>query len=220
MDARPEKPISVSTPAAEDLFLRRASLIKPAFVDHSKRTVRIVAITDKIIYKWLGFQGRFGNVAVLIQGIEIPKEGRAPLLDTHNAGTVESVLGSAGNFVKNDHELICDVHFSGTARGREAFQNVTEGHLTDFSVGLRVAEYEEVPAGGKRVIQGRSFDGPVFVATKSKLMELSLTVFGADPDAKPVYPKPPEKSKTSAADLLFYGLLFVYGLLILGYMVK
>ena len=74
--------------------------------------------------------------------------------------------------------------YSDTDEGKSAAQKTREGHLTDYSIGYRVLESFFVPDGQKQMIAGDEYEGPVKVATKWELKELSATPIGADEFAK------------------------------------
>lgn len=81
-------------------------------------------------------------------------------------------------------ELVGLVEFSSVPRAQDAMTKLQEGHLTDFSVGYAVEESVWIPEGQSQAVDGRNFQGPVKVATKWTLRELSITPIGADSQAK------------------------------------
>jgi len=122
------------------------------------------------------------NEVLLMSGASYPAQ--VPLLDSHDRSTVETVLGSVSAIMAQGSELIGLVEFSSVPRAQDAMTKVQEGHLTDFSVGYAVEESVWIPEGQSTAVDGRNFQGPVKVATKWTLRELSITPIGADSQAK------------------------------------
>lgn len=168
----------------EFFFTREAADIVPGSVDRQQRKVRVTAITDKPIPRFWSQKGRVFYTVVTIEGIQAPGSGKVPLLDSHNATSVRHVLGSARNFQKTPNALTCDVFFSSTPQGIDAFINLAEGHLTDFSVGLLCRELIFVEEKEQKNVGGRDVQGPLAVCLRSDLRELSIVIWGADSDAK------------------------------------
>ena len=157
---------------------------KPSTFDEKTSSVRAVAATESpaMVFDY----DRFDVVpeVLLMSGLQLPANGRCPLLDSHSRGSVSNILGSARGFNVVGFELHCDVHFSADTAGQNAAEKVRDGHLTDFSVGYLVSEKQWIPDGERKIISGNEFKGPVSVVTRWALKELSVTPIGADPGAK------------------------------------
>jgi len=162
----------------EKLFTR--DTWKPKSFDDETSSVRVVAVTENPVRVWDWNSRQYIDEVLLVDGFSLPPSGKIPLLDAHNRSSVSSVLGSARRFHPSGNSLECDVFFSGTDVGRNAAQNVKEGHLTDFSVGYFPVESYYIKEGESKDINGRFFRGPVKVTAKWNLRELSLTPIGAD----------------------------------------
>jgi hypothetical protein len=165
-------------------FLTPYPSLKPQTFNEKTRSVRVVAATEARIHRSDPFLGFPVDIVHLVDGVVLPPKGQVPLLDSHNAKTVSSVLGSARNFEVVGTALECEVFFSGTAAGKEAAQKVREGHLTDFSVGYIVLESSWIPPKKKKVINNREFTGPLKIHSRWRLLELSIAPIGADDNAK------------------------------------
>lgn len=168
----------------EFFFTREAADIVPGSVDRASRKVSVTAITDKPILRFWSQKSGWFDTVVFIDGIQTPGSGKVPLLDNHNASSVRHVLGSARNFRKTPNAMICDVIFSSTPQGLDAFINLAEGHLTDFSVGLLCREVVFVEEKEQKTVEGRDVQGPMAICLRSELRELSIVIWGADSDAK------------------------------------
>ncbi len=153
---------------------------KPETFDDESNSVRVVAVTENPVKIWDWQHQDFIDEILLIKGLILPPSRKVPLLDSHNRSSVQSVLGSARRFVPNGDILECDVFFSGTSAGRNAAQNVKEGHLTDFSVGYLPLESKYLKEGEIDEIGGKILHGPLKITSKWMLKELSITPIGAD----------------------------------------
>ncbi|MEZ4524310.1 MAG: hypothetical protein R2941_00115 [Desulfobacterales bacterium] len=162
----------------EKLFTR--DTWKPKSFDEETSSVRVVAVTENPVRVWDWNSRQYIDEVLLVDGFSLPPSGKIPLLDAHNRSSVASVLGSARRFHPSGNTLECDVFFSGTDVGRNAAQNVREGHLTDFSVGYFPVESYYIREGESKDINGRFFRGPIKVTARWNLRELSLTPIGAD----------------------------------------
>ena len=121
---------------------------------------------------------------LLMQGATWPDIGQAPLLDAHSRETTQNILGSARNFRVVGDELHADVHLVDGPQGEAIGRKIQGGHLTDLSVGYQVEEYRDIHDGEIQIIHGVEHKGPMRVATKWKIFEVSLTPIGADSRAK------------------------------------
>lgn len=179
------RPLQTRNAPDQDKLLRRGLTMlagrgAPSTLDEEARTVQVVAATEEPteVYDWQ--RGRVREV-LLMSGLA-PVPGQVPLLDTHNRWSTEDVLGSLREFVVEDGRLLATAYFSQTAE--KSFTLVCEGHLTDVSIGYRVDKYTWVDDGKTAEIDGRSFRGPIKVATKWQIKEVSAVPVGADDKAK------------------------------------
>lgn len=109
---------------------------------------------------------------------------QVPLLDSHQRWSMENQYGSTRSIRAEKGEVVGTLHFSSDEASVRAFLKVREGHATDVSAGYQVLEKTFVPRGQKQTVKGREYTGPVNVATKWRLREVSLTPIGADEQAK------------------------------------
>ena len=109
-----------------------------------------------------------------IDGVEMPEQ--IPLLDSHDRGTVRSVLGSIRDLKKTEingvKSIIGTAYFGSDDDQVRAFGNYRDGHLRDFSVGAKRREVK--------------WNGNQKVVVRSRLLEGSAVVIGADPNAKAI----------------------------------
>ncbi|MGE0087376.1 MAG: HK97 family phage prohead protease [Desulfococcaceae bacterium] len=179
----------------ENLYIRKISA-KPGSFNEKTQSVWVIAATENPLLRFDLSQQKMVHLVHLVDGAILPRSGQVPLLDTHNRGTVVSIIGSARNFRVSGRNLECEVFFSGTEAGKNAAQKVKEGHLTDFSVGYIILETFWIPEGQTKEIRGRTFKGPLRVNSLWRLIELSIAAIGADENAKVIY----EKQRTMPAE--------------------
>lgn len=117
---------------------------------------------------------------LLASGAEWPSQ--VPLLDSHNRRTTDDQIGSIRQLRVEGTELVGRAHVS--SESTKQWNKVREGHITDMSAGFRVLREIYVPEGKTQVIDGRTFRGPMNVATKWRLFEGSIVPIGADEQAK------------------------------------
>jgi len=160
----------------------RAYGLTPRSVNEPERTVRALITTETPVLEWDWKRYELVPRILLTSGAQIPGSGQIPFLDSHNRFTTENQLGSARGLEKGKDGVEGDLHFSTTAERQ--WTMVREGHATDVSAGFQVLAETYVEAGQTLRIQGKDFTGPVNVAVKWRLYEVSLTPIGADDQAK------------------------------------
>ncbi len=178
-----------AAPEHEGLTYRTLSLRAdngggPASLDEKTRSVEVVAATEAPVDVLDRERWEVVSEVLLMRGCVLPETAQMPLLDSHDRWDTRSVLGSARELRTVKGELVGRAFFSTVPEAEGPFTKVREGHLTDFSVGYRVTDAEWIPAGEKATIGGRTFDGPLRVATKWVPKELSVVPIGADGEAK------------------------------------
>lgn len=187
-----------------DITIRSMSLRldkegKPSSLDEATRSVEVVCSTESPveIFDWERWE--IVPEVLLMSGCQIPATRQVPLLDTHVRSGVASVFGSCRELRVVGKELLGRAVYSEDAEADKAWRKTVEGHLTDYSVGYRVLEAYYVPEGEKQTIAGRTFEGPVKVATKWKVRELSTCPIGADEMAK-ARAATPDQRRTSTQE--------------------
>jgi hypothetical protein len=83
--------------------------------------------------------------------------------------------------VKKDNQLYVEGIVSSTSKDATEFTaDSKRGFPFQSSIGADVIEMVELPEGKSKVVNGNKIDGPVFIATKSVLNEITITTLGAD----------------------------------------
>lgn len=155
----------------------------PASLDANGLTVMAVAATEAPVSVFTWERGII-NESLLLSGVELPLSGYVPLLDSHVRSSVKAILGRADSFQVIGDQLHCRVVFDPTEEGRAAFERVKAGSLDAFSIGYRVLDSTWIDEGDSRTVNGRLLNGPLQLATKTELKELSAVAIPADPAAR------------------------------------
>lgn len=168
----------------KELIRIRSMAAIPSTYAKEKHTVRAVIATENGVDVY-DYQYGMIREYLMMDGMEAPSNNQVPLLDSHSRWSIESLFGSARNFATvinaaGEKVKECDVEFSQTEEGVSAETKVSEGHLTDFSVGYRSLDSTFVPAKTSMEHNGRTFEGPCLITKRWKIKELSLTPIGAD----------------------------------------
>ena len=118
-------------------------------------------------------------VVVDLKGLKIPKQSR-PILKDHNRSLI---VGHTDRITKTDTTLEVTGVISGAGRvAQEVVQSSENGFPWQASVGARAEKVVFVPEGKTARANGREFSGPVYVARRATLGEMSFVALGADED--------------------------------------
>lgn len=136
------------------------------------RRFKMNAYTGAPVRTWWGDQ-----MIVDLKGLSVGRT-KKPILRDHDTGRIAGFSES----VENDGKAlsIAGVLSSSTDDGTEIAQTSDEGFPWQASIGFSVLRVEEIQAGDSKEINGREFNGPGMVVTKSKLKEASFVPLGAD----------------------------------------
>lgn len=167
--------------ALQDMEFRSFG-VRASTVNEESRTVEADISTETPVREFDWKRYEYVNRVLLADGVELPASRQVPLLDNHNRNSTQDQIGSIRNLRIEDGRVRGDLHFSSTAV--ESFTKVREGHITDVSAGFEVMAETYIEDGETVTINGRSFTGPVNVATNWRMREGSITPIGADEQAK------------------------------------
>jgi len=167
-----------------NLSYRATVALLPKTIREDDRSVEFIAATERPVRVADYDRMEMIDEVLLMSGMALPANGQTPFLDNHERFSVCDVLGSMRQFRPENAQLLGRAFFSRKQKAVEAFQDVRDGHLTDVSVGYKVTESVWIPEGQRQVVNGVNYAGPLKVATRWELREVSLTPIGADPDAK------------------------------------
>ncbi len=116
-------------------------------------------------------------VIVALDGLDIPDRS-VPIRFNHDP---EQGVGHADSVVVEGSSLVVSGSISrDTPAARDVAKSGKSGFPWQMSIGARVIDMKFVPKGRTVQANGRVFDGPVYVALKSSLGEISFVDYGAD----------------------------------------
>ena len=122
-------------------------------------------------------------VVVDLVGLAIGDQNRPILLD--HAHDVESVMGQTDKISATDKELLVTGQILGDSpKARQVIALADKGFSWRASIGARAEQVEFVADGAKIKANGQTFTGPIYVARKSTLGEISFVVLAADDNAR------------------------------------
>lgn len=116
-------------------------------------------------------------VIVDLEGMEISRQNLPIRLD-HNS---RQGVGHTEKVQVKDGQIVADGLISrDTSWARDVANSGTKGFPWQASIGAEVLDSEFVPSGQTVQVNGRTFDGPVYIIRKSVLKEISFVDNGAD----------------------------------------
>lgn len=140
----------------------------------SRPTVRMTAYTGNAVRTW---QFEYPLV-VDLAGVKLPSKSR-PLLKDHNPGM--AVGHTTRVWVENGKSLEVEGVLSGANQTtEELIASGKNGFPWQASIGAPMLRVELIRAGTKVTVNGRSFQGPIYVARETELREISVVALGAD----------------------------------------
>ncbi len=120
-------------------------------------------------------------VVVDLTGLSIPSQVRPILIDHDD--TADGVLGQTESIVIDSEsgQLVASGSVLGASdQARRVTEMALAGYQWQASIGALVVERENVEAGRQVVVNGQTFTGPVIVARRATLREISFVPTGAD----------------------------------------
>lgn len=163
-----EPGLIVERKAADDITARFAA----SSYNSESRTVEAVFSAGTRVARW----GAWEELAITSDAIDLSRValGQVRLLDTHNQGSVNAVLGVVENARIEGGNLVGRIRFADTEAGRNAEGMVARGDITGISVGYRVTTW---------TLSSLESDVEVWRADRWELLEVSLVAVPADPQA-------------------------------------
>lgn len=167
----------------------RTLTLRADTIDREERSVEAVLATENRV---LAFDlGKWETIeeVLLMDGCELPEQ--IILCDSHpqrwGSITSREVRGSVREMRVEKGQLIGTLRFATDEASEELWTKVRDGHITDVSVGSLPLEQLEIAPDQTKKINNRAYTAgkrPLFITTRWKPRELSVTPFGADQQAK------------------------------------
>lgn len=121
--------------------------------------------------------GYYHPVVVDLKGVHVNSQ-RRPILKQHNP---ELILGHSESIEVTSQRIRASGLISGVGEHVDSvIQTADNGFPWQASIGAEPIQLEYVPAGQKEKVNGRNFDGPLYIARKTSLREISFAALGAD----------------------------------------
>jgi Mu-like prophage major head subunit gpT len=141
------------------------------------RTFEIVAYTGgELEQGWWD-----APVIVDLAGVDV-SDGRLPILDGHIANP-EMVVGQSESATVENNQLVLRGRMIEVNDAAKKIINLADSGLSwQASIGARCLQKDFIAEGNSVSVNGRSFDGPVYVSRKTLIREVSFVVIGADLD--------------------------------------
>jgi len=164
----------------------RTLTIRGETINEETRSFEAVMATDApaAVYDWS--RERIIDETLRIDGASFADQ--VVLLESHSTWSLDSVLGSVRNIHNEKGRLVGRAQLmDGDEAADKAWNKIRQGHLRDVSIGYRVLEYVDIPAGQSEKIEGKKYTAEgraLRVTTKFEVKELSLVPIGADANAK------------------------------------
>ena len=150
----------------ESLY-RQAELARDD-ADHEARSIPVILATENPVKTYDASRMEVVDEVLSIEGMDIPRQ--LPLVDSHDDSSVRNVIGSIRDLEKHNDELRGRMFFAADEDSQRAFEKYADGHLTDVSIRARREKVR--------------YDGNTRIVVRSRAMEGSAVVAGADPDSK------------------------------------
>lgn len=165
-----------STTKPEPTIRTRGVEVRANSWNEDDRTATVVISTETPVR-----MGEYEEV-LLQKGAQYP--AKVPFLDSHNRWEIADHIGSVTNIRLEDGVMLGDVRLARTEGGDMAAALIADGHLTDVSVGYRIDDETFIRAGETVEEDGKTYEGPMYLVKKWRVMEVSAVSIGADPMAK------------------------------------
>jgi hypothetical protein len=118
-------------------------------------------------------------VVVDLEGLSVGRQKRPILLD--HTRDVDFVMGQTDQVAVMNHQLIVGGQVMGDSpKAKQVIALNDKGFSWQASIGARAEQVEFVPDGKAVQVNGREVAGPVNVARRASLGEISFVVLGAD----------------------------------------
>ena len=119
----------------------------------------------------------FYPVVVDLQGLKVPAKAR-PILRDHDPG---KIVGHSDNITVEGRTIrLSGVVSAANDFAREVQESSSNGFPWQASIGASVQKMAFVDEGERVTVNGRTFKGPLYVARRSRLGEVSFVALGAD----------------------------------------
>ncbi len=139
-------------------------------------------------------------VVVDLSGLDVGRSRRPILLD--HTRDVEHVMGQTDQVTVVNHQLLVAGQVLGdSAKARQVVALADRGFGWQASIGAKAHDVEFVPAGRSVIVNGGEVAGPVNIARRATLGEVSFVVLGADENTQAVIAIQAREQATEKQDM-------------------
>jgi phage head maturation protease len=146
--------------------------VAPSSIDVKQRTVDLVWSTGSKGLRSGPFGSFYESLDMSPQSIDLSRMANAPVLDSHDATSVDSILGSIQSIKVVNGQGLATIRFATDAKSESVFQKVQDGTIRNVSVGYRIDQMKDVSKPGDEI--------PSYLATRWTPMEISLVAVPFD----------------------------------------
>jgi hypothetical protein len=139
---------------------------------------KIVANTGKPMTA----KGFYDPVIVNLAGAKFKKKS-IPVIFEHK-NTLAQRVGHTTVHTVSDKIIVEGTVSSSTPEALAFVKDAANGFPFEASLGANIQKAKFVEAGKTAIVNGKSYEGPLVIADKSEIYEVSVVLFGADPDTK------------------------------------
>jgi hypothetical protein len=177
-------------------ILTRSIPMVGSSLDEKSRSMRGVFATENPVRVMDWERGEPVDEMLMMDGMEMPDQ--MPFLDNHNRSSYKDQLGSACEMRVNGGQMEGRVIFGNTPDGEAAYSLAKDKHIRDLSIGYSTPQSIYVEPGQSYTHKdGRTFTGPLKIALRTIVKEVSLTPIGADAATKLRKPTAPDKTEAA-----------------------
>lgn len=165
---------------------------------------KMVAYTGQPI--WLA--NFWAPVIVDLAGLRLGRKSR-PVLRDHDPGRI---VGHTDSLSQDGRELVAEGLISGSnAHAAEVVESSREGFPWQASIGATAEKLVRVAEGKTVTVNGREWTGPLIVARKATLREISFVAQGADDDTEATVAATAARQRTEGQTMDFQAWLRANG---------
>lgn len=170
----------------------RSADVTPSTYDAAQHTVEVVLSSGARVTRWYGVEELLIDPAAI--DLSRVASGACKVLDSHNAYSIEAMLGSVLSARIESGQLIGVIKFNQSEAGVRAEGMVARGELNSISIGYNVSTWRNVEIITDPTTGGETY---VWQAAAWALYEASFLSVPADPKASVRSAETPDTSANS-----------------------
>ena len=150
-------------------------------IDEEERSVPVTIATATPVTTFDFKRMTVMDEVIDMSGLSWPSNNQIPIVDSHDRSSVNNVLGSIRELaITEDGDFVGRAYFSRKPKAVEVFRDITDGHVTDFSITAESHEVAYIDEGETATVRNNSVTGPLKIVRRSKAIDGSVVAVGAD----------------------------------------